>query len=382
MGMALVAVLLLFTQTEGCGTPYATVETVSFSADGSQIVAAKLTGRDAQVPMKRYVSDVVRTISSVNASNGNSGGILYRDFSPEIFGTASSFWMIGRNSVCCDPTSNKTLFYSTKTGVARTDGITLPLQHPATNIAISQSGRYLAVSGGYQLTVFDCHTNTIAMQAQTKDMPFLDASHLAFNENETQLISGGWAAVKFWEISTGVNSSTVLQDDESWGNSLVAASNNTLIVCSYEGIHRYDFTGKKIASLDDAIGNLCCVSADGKLLAVATDSSCVIYDLELNSKLNEITTRGATALSLSPTGNNLVVGDNDGYVTLFDTETGKLLWRITPSGRNRLPWGIPNLFLVAWALVAMYIYIMKSNHGLIGQSRNGFGQQSADPNGE
>ena len=101
-----------------------------------------------------------------------------------------------------------------------------------------------------------------------------------------------------------------------------------------------------------------------------------------NSKLNEITTRGVTALSLSPTGNNLVVGDNDGYVTLFDTETGKLLWRITPSGRNRLPWGIPNLFLVAWALVAMYIYIMKSNHGLIGQSRNGFGQQSADPNGE
>lgn len=374
MATALVAVLLLLTQTEGCGSPYATVETVSFSSDGSKIVAAKLTGRDAQVPAKRYVSDMVRTISTVNALNGNSLGTLYQDFSPDIFGTASCFWMSGRNSVCWDPTSNEALFYSTRNGVTRTDGITVPLQHPSKNVLISSSGRYLAASGGSEITVFDCQTTSIAMQCQAADSPFLDASHLAFSEDETQLFSGGWNGVKIWEISTGANSSTVLERGEGWGTSFVAAPNSTLIVCSSNGIYRYDHSANKIASLDDAIGNICCISADGRSLAVATDSGCIVYDLTSNSRLDKITASGATALSLSPNGNNLAVGDSGGHLTLFDTTTGKLLWRIAPSGQHRLPWGIPAILLVAWVLVAVYIYMMKSNHGLAGQP--------ADSNGE
>ena len=60
MGTALVAILLVFTQTEGCGRSFTLVECVSFSTDGSRIAVSKLNARDAQTPGKLYMTDVRR----------------------------------------------------------------------------------------------------------------------------------------------------------------------------------------------------------------------------------------------------------------------------------------------------------------------------------
>lgn len=75
MGIALVAILLLLTQSEGCGERYTIIECISFSSDGSRIAVSKLQARDARIPMKAYKADVSRTISLLS-SNGGSAGTL------------------------------------------------------------------------------------------------------------------------------------------------------------------------------------------------------------------------------------------------------------------------------------------------------------------
>ncbi|GAF69573.1 unnamed protein product, partial [marine sediment metagenome] len=80
MGTALVAILLGFTQTEGCGRRYVRIECVSFSRDGSRIAVSKLNARDARITLKRYKADVARTLSLLNSSDGTTERRIHQDF--------------------------------------------------------------------------------------------------------------------------------------------------------------------------------------------------------------------------------------------------------------------------------------------------------------
>jgi hypothetical protein len=59
----LIAILLSFLGTEGCGRKFVTVSDLAFSPDGQRLAVVKRNARDANVPLKCYLADVWQTVS-------------------------------------------------------------------------------------------------------------------------------------------------------------------------------------------------------------------------------------------------------------------------------------------------------------------------------
>lgn len=361
IGTTLIAIVLVFTQTEGCGRRFTMIESLSFSSDDSRIVVTKLNARNALTPMKLYKANVSRTVSWLDASNGNSDGLLHQDFKSGNCGPAFHLWRVGRTSALCNPSNNQVAMsafgggdITRNVGTARANVTTL--QHPAYNIAYSNSGRFLAASGMDELTVLDTENDIVAMRVQSNDLPFLDASLMSFTNDDMCVILAGHSGVNIWNIATATKRSTVIKGFESWINFIVAAPNNSLVVCSDDWVRRYDFDGNVVATFDDRGANLCSISADGMRLAISGYGGLAIYDLSSNRLLRSLSFQGVTALALSCSGDELVVGDNNGRVTLIDTRTGARQWTSSPHGRYRWPWTLPGAFLVAWIYVVWRLF--------------------------
>ena len=116
MGTALIAILLILPQTEGCGTRYAMVETLSFSSDGTRILTTKLTARNSRTSGKFYKSNVARTVSWIDASTGASRGVVHQDFEPGNCGPAFGMWRVGRRSALCNPSNDQVAFSAFRGG--------------------------------------------------------------------------------------------------------------------------------------------------------------------------------------------------------------------------------------------------------------------------
>jgi WD40 repeat protein len=214
MGVAFVAIVLGFTHTEGCGRRFSMIESLSFSSDDSAIAVAKLSARDAQTPWKLYIADVSRTISWLDAATGKSRGQIHQDFRPGNCGPAFALWRVGRTSALCNPSNDQVAMSAFGGGdITRNAGTSEPtvvsLQHPACNIAFSKSGRFLAASGGEQVTVLDTLSDTVVMRIQARDLPFLGASLMSFTNDDSPIALGGDSGVHIWEIATSTQRSTV-----------------------------------------------------------------------------------------------------------------------------------------------------------------------------
>lgn len=245
MGVALIAIVLVFTQTEGCGTRYTMIETLSFTSDDSQIAVTKLSARDARTPFKFYKANVARTVSWLNVADGENRGLIHQDFKPGNSGPAFQLWHVGRTSVLCNPSNDHIAMSAFGGGdVTRNVDTNKPtvvsLQHPACNIAYSKSGRLLAASGMYELTVLNTEDDTVKMRVQANELPFLGASLMSFANDESQLIQVGDSGVHVWDIPTAAHRSTVIQGYEPWINAIAVTPDNNLIVCSNDWVRRYD----------------------------------------------------------------------------------------------------------------------------------------------
>src|SRR4029077_20531862 len=92
MGVAFAAILLAFTQTEGCGQRYTLIECVSVSPDGSRLIVSRLGARDAETPLKLYKANVSRTVSVLDVSDGSNGRIVHSDVRFGNQGPAFQLW--------------------------------------------------------------------------------------------------------------------------------------------------------------------------------------------------------------------------------------------------------------------------------------------------
>jgi WD40 repeat protein len=357
MGIALIAIALAFTQTEGCGRRFAMIESISFSSDDSRIVVTKLNARDARTPMKIYKANVSRTVSWLDVSTGKTGGVIHQDFKAGNCGPAFRLWRVGRISALCNPSNDHVAMSAFGGGdITRYFDVAKPkvvsLKHPAFNLTYSRSGRFLAASGNCELTVLDTENDTVVMRIQANDDPFLGASLMSFTNDDTGIILAGDSGVHAWDIAAATQRSTVIQGREPWIRAIAVAPDDTLVVCSDECVRRYDIGGKAVATLADKGAYLCSIAGDGKRLAVAHDGHVTIYNLDANTALDSLPLGGTTALALSSNGNELAVGDYNGRVKLIDRGTGAQRWSSNPPGRHRWPWTLPGVFLVAWIYVA------------------------------
>ena len=355
LGTAFIAIVLVFTQTEGCGRRLTMIESLSFSTDASRIVVTKLNARDARTPMKLYKANVSRTVSWLNASDGNSDGLIHQDFKSGNRGPALRLWRVGRTSALCNP-SNGHVAMSAFGGGDVTRNIdtakskVVSPQRPAGNIAYSRTGRFLAASGMYEVTVVDCENDLVAIQVQVDEPTFLGEPLMAFTDDEMCIILAGDTCVHVWDIATATQRSTVIQGLERC-NVIAVAPNDNLVVCSDDWVRRYDFDGNVVANLADKGAYLCSISGNGGRLAIFGDRQLNIYDLNSNNLLRKLSLQGVTALALSSSGDELAVGDYNGCVTLIDTLTGARQWSSSPPGRYRWPWALPGAYLVAWIYV-------------------------------
>jgi len=375
MGATLVAILLSFTQTEGCGRRVVMIESLSFSSDDTLLLVAKLNARDAETPMKVYIADVSRTISWLEASTGAARELLHQDLRAGNCGPAFELWRGGRTSVICNPSNDHV--YMTEFGggdfiLELSDGQShaTPIPRWACNIACSNSGRLLAASGRDEVSVLEPSKGRIVMQIPMDCLPFLSASLMSFSLDETRLLIAGGTTLNVWDIATSKMISTVAVDREARTNGIVAIDGDHVIVCSDYAVRRFDFAGRMAADLANKRGGRCAVSRRGGVLAVTHDDEVSIYDLETNDLTRTLSIKYASALALSSKGDSLAIGDGSGSVTLLDLTNGKQVWKTSPPGRYRWPSTLPAVSLFVWVCLA---WLMARNRSRVDVARNAIG---------
>ena len=368
MGTALIAILLVFTQSDGCGTRYTLIETISFSSDSSRIVATRLTARDARTPMKFYKSNVARTLSWMDSATGEKLGVIHQDFKPGNAGPAFRHWHVGRTSVICNPVNDRIAF-SAFGGGALTYGAELPspktveLTPRSANLAISNSGRLLAASGGYGLTVIDTTTLRPVMSAQTSDLAFLGALLMDFNNDDTRLVTVGDSGVLVWDTATGTQTATIPVDAESWVEAITMMPDDSLVICSDSSVKRYDLTGTLLNTISTSGGYVCAASSGTDTLAISDGDTVTLYNTTTAETLRKLPISGAVSLAFSPNDEQLATGSYRGKVAMYNLATGNQIWSATPPGRHRWPWTIPSAILCVWCWVSYQLAIRTNQKG-------------------
>jgi WD40 repeat protein len=306
---------------------------------------------------KHYKANVSRTISWIYAANGENGGIIHQDFKFGNFGPALDLWWVGRASVVCNPKNGQMACAAFGGGdvtcnIGSEKPIVLTLVEPATSLAFSKSGQFLAASGMNIMTVWDEETNTVVMRIGLNNFGFPGAAQMSFTDDDSRIIVADMSGVQVWDKATSSIVSTIVEGRGAYVNAILVVPNDSVVVCSNRWIRRYDFAGEIVATLAESGGRLCCLSADGGSLAVAGHREITVFDLNSNQPLRTIWFEGATALSLNSDGNQLAAGNSEGHVTLFDTATGHRCWDKNPPGRDRWPWTYPLMFFVGWCVLA------------------------------
>ncbi len=362
MATALVAIVLAFIRSEGCGRRYTQIGCVSFSPDGSRIAVSKMNARNSRTPGKHYIANVSRTLSILAASDGTALGILHRDFKPGNQGPAFALWAAGRTSIALNPVSDHLVALEFGGGNltqyaldGQTKTLAVRLQRPASGFSLSKSGRLVATSSWDDVTVYETTTGDSVMQVQADGLylPFLHAPLLAFSGDEMRLVMASVKGIHVWDISTGTQSTTIIEGSEPRITAMAVAPNDTLLVCSDAWVRRYDFSGNIVSNLTDSRHcRACCISNDGQNAALLDAENVVIYNLASGEPAKFVPFDWATTIAFSPDGQSLAVGDNGGKVTLVDVRTGKRQWSSSPPGRYRWPWTLPACVLAVWSYVA------------------------------
>ena len=339
------------------------IECLSFSSDGSRILVTKLNARDADFPREGYFSDISRTISWVNSKTGNFNGIIRQDFAPGYQGFGWQYWDISRTSAVSNPLNDDVIVINFGSeGLTRYVKSEAGLASQVKNVpyfvdslALSGSGRRLATFGDHYLTVLDTKNDEIQLHDSLGD-PFHPDSppSIAFNADETRVVSEGYSGLHVFDLATGNQLTRMLVGVEV--ESFAILPDDTMIVCANSTTKRYDLSGHILELLSASSSYSCSLSPDGKLLATESRGEVRLLDLSTNAKTMEIEV-GAfiTAITFSPDGQTLAVGDYDGKLTLIDVKTGNTLWTTSPPGRERWPWTYALGFLMLWCLVAVIL---------------------------
>lgn len=373
MGVTLAALLLAFWLSEGTGKQHVMIESLSFSGDGSSIAVSKLMAKAANVPAGEFKAkeDFSRTISVVNTIDGSTDELVREDHHPGKRGYAGTggydagLWYRGRQSVVMNPNSGQISATSFEGGEfmilnARTsEDSQVKLDHRPRFIALSRTGKLLAENGQGKLTVWNTETAKPIMVGPAGNMTFLGACVLEFSSDESKLYVVSDAEIEVWDVAIG-QCSTLLTTQGDLMNGATTGPQGTIVVCAGDWVRQYDINGDMVASLQENGGcSLQASSSGGERLATIGNHILKLYEMEGEPDLiHEMSVDGSSSVAVSPQGKFVAVGDNVGRVSLYDFESGKLMWQASPPGRARsLQWPVPLACLGVWGLLATAMFL-------------------------
>jgi WD40 repeat protein len=367
MGTSLVALLLVLWNSEGLGRRRVMIESISFSRDGSQLAVAKLLATDAEMPSKRSLTDVSRSISRINVDGGSPRRILQKDVRIGTHVYFSKFWSRGRQSIVMSPGNDRIVATSFDGGdfiiadVENPKKSRIGLTHFGSCLAVSGSGNRIVCSGDSQLTVWDLEVSKAVLQAPTQNLVFLFGAVVFFDEDESHVVVVCDDTIQIWEIESGESAVVLrsLPSDEFWLNTAVPGPDDSIVVCGSKWVRQYDLDGNQISSLQENGGcSLSASSAGGKRLATIGNHVLKLYEMVPEPKLiQEFEVDGSTAVAISQDGSQVAVGDSNGDVSLYEFTSGQQVWQVTPSGRKRMTWPIPIGCLFVWSFLAAVMHV-------------------------
>ncbi len=335
--ITVIAIVVGVSQFRGCDSRFLMIDSLAFTPDDSLVTVAKVAVEDDQTAFKRYFINPVRTVSQLAVINGTLQTILQEDFEPGTQGILRRWSYPGRMSVCTSPASGLvavTAFDGNEVtyGAGRWNSKVIHLEHGPHNITFSSSGRYLAASGNCEVSILDTSTGKIVTRIALPegDPPFIEASFISFADDEIRIVIASAQDVSMWNILTGTKEATIVDGGAHGFYAMAVAPNDTLVLCTYDGVKRYDFTGRIVATLGQAPRKLCCLSADRSRLAVYGHPHLEVYNLKSNVLQMTFAKRDVTAIALSSDGSQMAVGDELGQVSLLNLKDGTRKWRSSP----------------------------------------------------
>jgi WD40 repeat protein len=178
-----------------------------------------------------------------------------------------------------------------------------------------------------------------------------DVLNLAVSESGKLLAASGGGELCVWDLEKGRQ-----RFCQRFGD--LSNLNATILVCTREIARRYDFDGNVLSVIPRSEGAyVCSLSHDGTLIAVGqTDESGTyvrIIDPRNGSPTDIPRDSAVQALVFSPDGTEVIHVGADGMITANDVITGEQLWSMGVPGRLRPSWIMPALGLVVWCLVAL-----------------------------
>ena len=235
---------------------------------------------------------------------------------------------------------------------AASDKTAAKASHAILNLSVSDSGRLLAASGESQLTIYETSEFETILTEKTIDLPFLQAALTDFSDDEKRLIAAGSGGIFVLNIEENTQVPIQINDDLAETVDIAWAPDDTFILCKKESVRRYDLAGNLVGSLIEShLNEAMCISTDGRRAAIITHGFVRVYDLKTNKLERELRPLGAADIAFSPNGQQLAIADLEENVTLVDVESGDQLWSVRAPGRYRLPWTVPAVGLLVWAIV-------------------------------
>jgi WD40 repeat protein len=361
MATTFVAIMSVFTQSEGCGRRFERIECISFSADGSRIAVSKLNGR--YVPFYgNYMADVVRTISLLNAENGDAISVIHQAVRNGHVGPGLNLWRQGLTSVLYNPLNDRVIAQEFGGGAILqlpADGgaprILNSLTHCSINLALSRSGRLVVAMGDEdEFSVLDTVNDTQVLHIKGSESLIASIS-----EDESAVVSVNYSGVYVWDIRTGTLKSIVFQTPvpHRWDpaiNGIAFLPDDSVIIGSQDWIRSYNLCGQVVATIAAGKFDSFVLSNDGARIAALRDGNIETYDVATLQRLMRIRSDAGTCLAYSPNNMHVAVGGLDGTVALVDTSAGKRKWISRPPSRRLWPWPIPRIALLIWLTISFY----------------------------
>ena len=360
LAVTLALILLAFFWSEGCGPRYERISSLAFSPDGKRLAVAKHDARDANNPLKGYLVNVCRTVSVLRVPSLRTESVVEQDLRRGNQGPAFDLFHYAGNSLAFTHNSNTLAVLDFGGGNVKSYDLDLSQMHVFIPNAMAL---HVNADRTVLMTVTDWPKKTTLWNATTGEelraitttsfLPFPGAPSVAISPDAELIATSEWPGVRLLNTEDGTQRAVLkgVRTREPFRLTFSPAEEQ-VAVASRWWLRLYDFDGNQTAKLDSGREILATrFSPDGKGIAAALDRGIEVFEIRSGKRLHALRSgESTTCLEYSPDGAYLAAGHADGRVTLWSIGSGKRVARVKPPGRYRLPWTVPALLLVIWAL--------------------------------